>query len=75
MIKYVIARFFILLIRSYRVALSPFFTASCRFSPSCSLFSTEAIEKHGLFRGGWMSLRRIARCYPLSRSAGYDPVP
>jgi putative membrane protein insertion efficiency factor len=47
---------------------------SCRFAPTCSHYSLEALKKHGLLKGGWLSLRRILRCHPWGGS-GYDPVP
>lgn len=61
-------------IRFYQAALSPYLRAQCRYVPSCSQYSSEAIEQHGLLKGGWLTLRRLARCHPLCRS-GYDPVP
>ena len=62
------------LIRGYQRLLSPVLGARCRFLPTCSSYSLEAIERHGLVRGGWLSLRRILRCHPFS-DGGYDPVP
>lgn len=47
---------------------------SCRYYPSCSNYAMEAIEKYGLIKGGWMSVKRIARCHPWA-PGGYDPVP
>jgi putative membrane protein insertion efficiency factor len=64
----------ILLVRAYQVALSPLLPASCRYYPSCSTYAIEALERHGALRGGWLTLRRLARCNPF-RPGGYDPVP
>jgi uncharacterized protein len=64
----------ILLVRTYQIALSPLLPASCRYYPSCSTYAIEALERHGALRGGWLTLRRLARCNPF-RPGGYDPVP
>jgi putative membrane protein insertion efficiency factor len=64
----------ILFVRAYQVALSPLLPASCRYYPSCSTYAIEALERHGALRGGWLTLRRLARCNPF-RPGGYDPVP
>ena len=64
----------LLAIRLYQRALSPFLPVSCRYEPTCSEYSHQAISQHGLLRGLWLSLRRLARCTPIG-GTGYDPVP
>lgn len=61
------------LIRVYQIAASPF-PSPCRFTPSCSSYALEAVGRYGAIRGGWLALRRIARCHPWGGS-GADPVP
>ena len=65
---------FILPIRLYQVAISPYTPPSCRFIPSCSEYARQAIAKHGPLKGSALALRRILRCHPWGGS-GYDPVP
>ncbi len=67
-------RLAVLLVRAYQVTLGPFLGGSCRFTPSCSNYAIEALEKHGVVRGTWLAARRILRCRPFGGS-GYDPVP
>ncbi|PYR78246.1 MAG: membrane protein insertion efficiency factor YidD [Acidobacteria bacterium] len=62
------------LLRVYKLLLSPLFTGSCRFYPSCSDYMSEAIQVHGTAKGIWLGTRRLARCHPLG-SHGVDPVP
>lgn len=64
----------ILFVRAYQIVLSPLLPVSCRYYPSCSTYAIEALERHGALRGGWLTLRRLARCNPF-RPGGYDPVP
>ena len=62
------------LIRFYRVSISPLHRPCCRFIPTCSAYALEAVEKYGLLKGGFLSIKRILRCNPLFKG-GYDPVP
>jgi hypothetical protein len=62
------------LVWMYQKTISPWLPASCRFSPTCSQYAIEAFERHGVLRGGWLALCRIARCHPFS-PGGLDPVP
>jgi putative membrane protein insertion efficiency factor len=63
----------IALIRVYRRFISPMLPSSCRYTPSCSLYTLQAIEKYGLLKGCFMGARRLLRCHPFSKG-GYDPV-
>lgn len=69
-----LARLLSLPIKAYRLVLSPWIGHNCRFQPTCSCYALEALEKHGAARGGYLAVRRLARCHPLG-SSGYDPVP
>jgi len=60
-------------IRLYKRFLSPMLPPSCRYYPSCSTYTLEAVEKYGLLRGGFMGAKRLLRCHPFS-AGGYDPV-
>jgi conserved hypothetical protein YidD len=62
------------LIRLYQVTLSPYMGRQCRYTPTCSNYALEALQKHGLLKGGWLAIKRILRCAPWGGS-GYDPVP
>lgn len=69
-----LSKIFIFLIRFYQGAISPLFPATCRYTPTCSEYGVEAIKKHGPFKGGWLTIKRIGSCHPFGGS-GYDPVP
>ncbi len=64
----------IALIKLYRYVISPYLAPSCRYTPTCSSYAIEAVERFGIFRGSWLAMRRISRCHPW-HEAGYDPVP
>jgi len=65
---------FIFLVRVYQTLISPLTPATCRFQPTCSHYSIEALKKHGLFHGGRLAIKRILSCHPWGKN-GYDPVP
>lgn len=69
--------FLLALIRFYRKNISPARPPCCRFIPTCSQYALEAVEKYGACKGGWLALKRIAKCHPFHRqkSIEYDPVP
>ena len=73
-LKKVLIAPFVLLVRLYPLLISPYTPATCRYSPTCSAYTLEALKKHGLFKGGWLSLKRILSCHPWG-GKGYDPVP
>ena len=64
----------IVLIRFYRKYVSPLKPPCCRFTPTCSTYALEAVEKYGALTGGWLALKRILKCHPFHKG-GYDPVP
>lgn len=61
-------------VRLYQRAVSPALGRNCRYAPTCSQYAVEALARFGVVRGGWLALRRLARCHPL-HEGGYDPVP
>jgi hypothetical protein len=62
------------LLKLYKTFLSPFLPPSCRFTPTCSEYAMQAVEKHGAVRGSWMAFKRLMRCQPFC-AGGHDPVP
>jgi putative membrane protein insertion efficiency factor len=73
-IKNIIVSPFILLIRIYQYVISPAMGPKCRYTPTCSQYAVTALQKHGIFKGGWLAIRRISSCRP-GGGEGYDPVP
>ncbi|MCL4638010.1 MULTISPECIES: membrane protein insertion efficiency factor YidD [Olivibacter] len=73
-IKSIIGFIFLMLIKAYRLFISPLFPGTCRYTPTCSQYGIDAIKKHGPFKGGWLTLKRIGRCHPWG-GHGHDPVP
>ena len=74
LIRKIIVFPFVMMIRFYQLCISPLTPPSCRFTPTCSQYAIQALRKHGIFKGGWLTIKRIARCHPWGGS-GYDPVP
>ncbi len=72
--KKVISAILIGIVKIYQYTISPLFGPSCRYTPTCSTYSIQAIKKHGPLKGGWLSLKRILSCNPWG-GHGYDPVP
>jgi putative membrane protein insertion efficiency factor len=69
-----VSRLLSFLVVGYRYSVSPMLGMQCRFHPSCSAYALGALERHGALRGGWLALRRLARCHPW-HPGGHDPVP
>ncbi|WP_053970142.1 membrane protein insertion efficiency factor YidD [Mangrovimonas sp. ST2L15] len=72
--KNILIKPFIYLVKFYQGAISPLFPATCRYQPTCSHYTIEALQKHGLLKGSWLAIKRIFSCHPWGGS-GYDPVP
>ena len=64
----------LVVLRGYKLLVSPLFFGACRFHPTCSTYAAEAVRSHGLLRGCWLAMRRLSRCHPFGGS-GFDPVP
>lgn len=62
------------LVKAYRFALKPWWGSQCRFTPTCSEYALESLERHGAIRGGWLTVGRVTRCHPWCEG-GFDPVP
>jgi uncharacterized protein len=69
-----VARALLAGVRFYRMAISPLRPPTCRYTPTCSEYAVEALERHGAARGSWLALRRLLRCHPF-HAGGHDPVP
>lgn len=72
--KQILIKPFLFIIRIYQTFISPFTPATCRYQPTCSHYTKEALLKHGLLKGGLLSIKRIFSCHPWG-GKGYDPVP
>jgi hypothetical protein len=70
----ILSNIIILIIKFYQLSISPLFPATCRYTPTCSQYSIEALKKYGIFKGLYLSIKRISSCHPWGGS-GYDPVP
>jgi len=72
--KKALAYLAIFFVRFYQMVISPLFPSSCRYTPTCSQYTVEALQKYGIFKGGWLGIKRIASCNPWG-GHGHDPVP
>lgn len=70
----ILAEPFVLLIKIYQKIISPIIPSACRYTPTCSEYGVQALRKHGILKGGWLTLKRIASCNPWG-GHGHDPVP
>ena len=69
-----LSKILLLIIKIYKITLSPWLMPSCRYTPTCSQYGTEAIQKYGPFKGGYLTFKRFISCHPWGKH-GYDPVP
>lgn len=69
-----LAKLLVMAVRGYQMVVSPWLPPACRYTPSCSQYAIEALQRHGALKGTWLAARRLARCHPF-RAGGHDPVP
>jgi putative membrane protein insertion efficiency factor len=69
-----LAKLLVMVVRGYQMVISPWLPPACRYTPSCSQYAIEALQRHGALKGTWLAARRLARCHPF-RAGGHDPVP
>lgn len=72
--KFVVKRLMLFFIKFYQIGISPYLGPKCRFIPTCSQYTYQAIEKYGVFKGVYLGIRRILKCHPFHKG-GYDPLP
>lgn len=72
--KWIVSKIIVFLIRIYQLSISPFLGSNCRYQPTCSQYSVDAVNKYGPLKGGWLALKRISSCHPWG-GHGHDPVP
>jgi len=73
-VKWIVSKIIVFLIRIYQLSISPFLGSNCRYQPTCSQYSVDAVSKYGPLKGGWLALKRISSCHPWG-GHGHDPVP
>jgi len=73
-VKWIVSKIIVFLIRIYQLSISPFLGSNCRYQPTCSQYSVDAVNKYGPLKGGWLALKRILSCHPWG-GHGHDPVP
>lgn len=69
-----LCKLLIAIVKFYQYAISPLFPPTCRYTPTCSVYTIQALKKYGLFKGSWLAMKRIVSCNPWG-GHGYDPVP
>jgi putative membrane protein insertion efficiency factor len=74
LLRKIVIKILIGMVRLYQGMISPYLGAKCRYEPTCSQYAVEALNKHGVLKGGWLSTKRICSCHPWG-GKGFDPVP